>query len=52
MGTAHFLKVGNNMGMFVVIIATKVSRTAQEAATCAPLMGFLIMLDIYDVAGG
>jgi hypothetical protein len=33
MGTAHLLNVGNNMGMFVVIIATKVSRTAQEAAS-------------------
>lgn len=33
MGTAHFLNVGNSMGMFVVMIATKVSRTAQEAAS-------------------
>lgn len=33
MGTAHFLKLGNSMGMFVVMMATKVSRTAQEAAS-------------------
>ena len=33
MGTAHLLKEGNNIGMLVVMIATKVSRTAQEAAS-------------------
>jgi len=33
MGTAHLLNEGKSIGMFVVMIATKVSRTAQEAAS-------------------
>lgn len=45
MGTAHLLKEGNNIGILVVMIATKVSRTAQEAASWGPLKGSFLLLD-------
>ena len=38
-GTIHFLSCGKSMGKFVTRTATKVSRTAQEPASWAPLMG-------------
>lgn len=38
-GTAHCLKCGKSMGMLVVMTATKVSRTAHEPASWAPLIG-------------
>ena len=42
------LSCGTIMGMLVVITATKVSLTAQEPASCAPLTGSLAVKSVHE----